>query len=66
MKTIALLIKRARGFNSNKFAEDNSNYGLSTGEKIHLNIVGKLFDARLSSLSEHKDKIVELLKTGAA
>ena len=64
MKTIALLIKRARGFNSNKFAEDNSNYGLSTGEKIHLNIVDKLFDARLSSLSEHKDKIVEVLKIG--
>ena len=65
MRNIAMLIKRARGFNSNKFAKDNDNYGLSTGEKIHLNIVGKLFDVRLSSLSRHKELITEMLKAGA-
>jgi hypothetical protein len=55
------MIQRAKKFNSLEFQKSLSKYGLSEGEKIHLNILGKLFDARLENLNAGKDTLKKLI-----
>jgi hypothetical protein len=62
MKLIAQLIDRARKFKPTKYNDNLEMYGLSEGEKIHLNIVGKLFESRLEILSNQKDVLRSLVR----
>lgn len=63
IKLISQMINRARNFNPNKFKNDMDGYGLSEGEKIHLNIISKLFEERLSVLQNQK-QILRSIVTG--
>ena len=65
MKLISQLINRARSFNVNRFGEDMNRYGISEGEKIHINIVGKLFDSRLEVLNTQKDVLRTIIRGGS-
>jgi hypothetical protein len=52
-KLIANLIKRARKFNFNQYRDRLSNSGeLTDGEKIHINVLGKIFEQRIRVLSD--------------
>ena len=64
MKFLSQLINRARSFRKNEFMKETSDYGISEGEKIHLNILDKLFDVRLESLNTQKDKLKSVLQGG--
>jgi hypothetical protein len=55
MKLISQLINRARSFDTKKFNDSMDKYGISDGERIHINIVEKLFSTRLDTLSKQKD-----------
>jgi len=61
IKLISQMINRARSFNPRKFNDNMNNYGLSEGEKIHINIVTKLFDQRIEFLSSEKQSIRQFL-----
>ena len=61
MKYLSLMIQRAKKFNSLNFRQSLSKYGLSEGEKIHLNILDKLFEARLNNLNTGKDTLKKLI-----
>lgn len=61
MKYLSQLINRARKFNPNNFKNSMNQYGLSDGEKIHINIVGKLFEARLEVLKGQKNTLRRLI-----
>jgi hypothetical protein len=61
MKFLSVMIQRAKKFNSLEFQKSLSKYGLSEGEKIHINILGKLFDARLENLNAGKDTLKKLI-----
>jgi hypothetical protein len=59
---IATLIQRARAFNFSNFKSNLYNDGkLSQGEKIHLNILEKLFTQRLGRLTNARDSIYEIV-----
>jgi hypothetical protein len=59
---IATLIQRARAFNFSNFKSKLYNDGkLSQGEKIHLNILDKLFNQRLGRLTNARDSIYEIV-----
>lgn len=62
MKLISQLINRARQFNPKKFGDDLDKYGMSEGEKIHINIIEKLFTSRLDVLSKQKDVLRTIIK----
>lgn len=64
IKLISQMINRARSFNPNKFMDNIDGYGISEGEKIHMNIVTKLFTERLEVLSSQKQVLRKLLTTG--
>jgi hypothetical protein len=65
MKYLSQLINRARKFNPNSFKDSMNQYGMSEGEKIHINIVGKLFESRLDVLKSQKNTLRRLI-TGAS
>jgi hypothetical protein len=59
---IATLIQRARAFNFSNFKSNLYKDGkLSQGEKIHLNILEKLFNQRLGRLTNARDSIYEIV-----
>jgi hypothetical protein len=62
MRLISQLIDRARKFKPSKYSDDLDMYGLSAGEKIHLNIIGKLFESRLEILSNQKDVLRSIVR----
>lgn len=64
IKYINQLIRRARTYNPRNSFIDSKDYGMSTGEKIHLNIITKLFESRLDSLSSQKNDIRTILMGG--
>lgn len=64
IKLISQMINRARSFNPNKFVSNIDNYGISEGEKIHLEIVTKLFNERLDILSSQKQVLRQILSKG--
>ena len=66
IKLISQMINRARSFNPNKFISNIDGYGISEGEKIHMEIVTKLFNERLDVLSSQKQVLRKLLSTGKA
>jgi hypothetical protein len=65
MKLLSQMINRARSFNSKKFASDMNGYGMSDGEKIHLNIISKLFNSRLDVLQNQKQVLRSLISGGS-
>ena len=51
-KLIATLLRRARKFNFNQYRDRlNSSGELTEGEKIHMNVLGKILDQRIRVLS---------------
>ena len=65
MKLLSQMINRAKSFNSKKFTSDMNGYGMSAGEKIHLNIISKLFDSRLDVLQNQKQVLRGLISGGS-
>lgn len=62
LQFIATLIQRARAFNFSNFKSRLYNDGkLSSGEKIHLNILEKLYTQRLDTLVQQNEIIREIL-----
>lgn len=61
MKYLAEMITRAKSFNVKRFRDSMGQYGLSEGEKIHINILEKLFDARLDVLSTQRNVLRSLI-----
>lgn len=62
LQFIATLIQRARAFNFSNFKSRLYNDGkLSSGEKIHLNILEKLYTQRLNTLVQQNEIIREIL-----
>ena len=59
MKFLSGLISKARSFDIKKIADGEK---LSTGEKIHLNIIGRLFSSRLDSLLNNKKTLKAILE----
>lgn len=55
------MINRARSFNPKKFMSNIDGYGISQGEKIHMEIVEKLFLERLDVLSSQKQTLRQIL-----
>lgn len=55
LQFLSELINRARSFSPRKFGDSYNPYGVSDGEKIHLNIVSKLFDSRIEVLRNQKN-----------
>lgn len=65
MKIISQLINNLRSFDTKKFSGGIEKYGISEGERIHLNIISKLFTARIESLSKQKNTLRDIIRTGA-
>lgn len=61
MRFLSQLINKARSFNPSRFSDSLDQYGLSEGEKIHINILEKLFDARLEVLSQQKNVLRSII-----
>lgn len=62
LRFLATLIKRAREFNFSRFKEKLYFDGkLSSGEKIHINILEKLYDNRLQQLISSTDTFTKLM-----
>lgn len=61
IKLISQMINRARTFNPNKFSNNLGEYGISEGEKIHLEITKKLFQERLDVLSSQKQTLRQIV-----
>jgi hypothetical protein len=59
------LIERAREFNKARFRASLKPYGLSEGERIHIEIMMRLFDTRLGILSSQKDVLRGIIRGGA-
>lgn len=64
IKLISQMINRARSFNPRKFSSDMNGYGMSAGEKIHLNIIQKLFASRLDVLQSQKQTLRSIISGG--
>lgn len=64
MKYLSQLINRARKFNPKNFNDSLRQYGLSEGEKIHMNILEKLFETRLEVLKSQKNTLRRLVSGG--
>lgn len=62
LKFIATLIQRARNFSLSQFRTRLYNDGqLTSGEKIHLSIIEKLYSTRLEMLVQQNDSLTELI-----
>lgn len=66
IKLISQMINRAKSFSPKKFRSDMNGYGMSEGEKIHLNIIEKLFTSRLDVLQTQKQTLRSLLSGATA
>jgi hypothetical protein len=64
MKYLNILINRARKFNPKNFNDSMNQYGISEGERIHMNIIGKLFEVRLEGLQSGKNSLKLLFSGG--
>jgi hypothetical protein len=64
MKYLNILINRARKFNPKNFNNSMNQYGISEGERIHMNIIGKLFEVRLEGLQSGKNSLKLLFSGG--
>ena len=64
MKYLSQLINRARSINKQEVLGELDEYGLSTGEKIHINIIDKLFSLRIESLNSQKEKLKSVVRGG--
>jgi len=64
MKYLSQLINRARSINKQEVLGELDKYGLSTGEKIHINIIDKLFSLRIESLNSQKEKLKSVVRGG--
>lgn len=64
LKYLSQLINKARSFDAARFRDTLGQYGLSEGEKIHLNIVEKLFNTRLEILSNQKTVLRSIIIGG--
>lgn len=62
IQMIDSLIAKARSFNVSRFSNNLDKYGISTGEKLHLNIIQKLYTNRLNTLSSQKNVLKWLMK----
>ncbi len=65
MRYLSQLINRARKFNPRNFSDSMNQYGMSDGEKIHLNILEKLFETRLDVLKGQKNTLRRLITGGS-
>ena len=65
MRYLSELINRARKFNPKSFSDSMNQYGISEGERIHINILEKLFESRLDVLKSQKNTLRKLI-TGAS
>lgn len=62
LKFIATLIERARSFNFGNFKSRLYGDGkLTSGEKIHLNIIQTLYETRLQSLTQQNESLSQLM-----
>jgi len=61
IKLISQMINKVRTFNPNKFMSNIDGYGISEGEKIHMNIVQKLFSLRLEELLSGKQRLRQII-----
>jgi hypothetical protein len=59
---IGQLINRARKFSHSNFQNDMGRYGMSTGEKIHMEIMEKLFTERLDVLRTQKNILSTIIR----
>jgi hypothetical protein len=64
MKYLSQMINRARSINKQEVFGELDSYGLSTGEKIHMNIIEKLFTLRIESLNSQKEKLKSVVRGG--
>jgi hypothetical protein len=64
MKYLSQLINRARSINKQELLGELDKYGLSAGEKIHMNIIDKLFSLRIESLNSQKEKLKSVVRGG--
>jgi len=65
IKFISQMINRAKSFESKKFLSSLGDYGISEGERIHINIIEKLFTERLEILSQQKLKLRQIVSKGS-
>ena len=61
IRFINQLIQRARSFSPRKTFKNTDGYGISEGERIHINILTKLFESRLEVLSSQKNDLRSIL-----
>lgn len=61
MRYLSQLINKAKKFNPKNFSSSMNPYGISDGEKIHLNIVEKLFESRLEVLNAQKSTLRRII-----
>lgn len=61
MRYLSQLINRAKKFNPKSFSSSMNPYGISEGERIHLNIVEKLFQTRLEVLNSQKSTLRRII-----
>jgi len=59
---IGQLINRARKFSTSNFQNDMNRYGMSAGEKIHMEIMEKLFTERLDVLRNQKNILNTIIR----
>lgn len=64
IKFIAKMIQRAKSYDLKKFSDSLNKYGISPGEAIHVNILKKLYSARIEQLLSQKTNLRSLLGTG--
>lgn len=64
IKFIAKMIQRAKSYDLKKFSDSLNKYGISPGEAIHINILKKLYSARIEQLLSQKTNLRSLLGTG--
>lgn len=62
IQLISQLINRARKFSNSNFQNDMGRYGMSTGEKIHMEIMEKLFTERLDVLRNQKNILNTIIR----
>ena len=59
------MIEKARAFNMSEFAKSLREFGISEGEKIHLEIMNKLFSSRLQVLNSQQDILRSIIRGGS-
>jgi len=61
IRLINQLIQKARTFDPSRLANDYGRYGLSDGERIHLNIVTRLIESRIDILRTQKNVLRSII-----